>query len=114
MLQQRGDGRRTLGQALQAVGKTGVENETAFLAERVHFDDDRVRQRVTDRQHPDHVVGLISMPDTGLIQVDYATRNFRTLMCMRHFSSLPLPLGAANRSNGPRTGSTFQPRTGSP
>jgi hypothetical protein len=82
---QRGDGRRALGQVLQAVGKAGVEDATAFLAERVHFDDDRVRQRVTNRQHPDHVVGLVSMPGNRLVQVDHATRNFRALMCRHSF-----------------------------
>jgi hypothetical protein len=85
LLQQRGDGRRTLGQALQAVGKTGIEDATAFLAERVHFDNDRVRQRVTNRQHPDRVVSLVSMPGNRLVQVDYATRNFRALMCRHSF-----------------------------
>src|SRR5260370_13248013 len=58
-----------------------IEDATAFLAERVHFDNDRVRQRVTNRQHPDHVVSLVSVPDTRLVQVDHAPRNFRALMC---------------------------------
>jgi hypothetical protein len=31
------DGRRALGEALQTVGKTDVEDATAFLAECVHF-----------------------------------------------------------------------------
>jgi hypothetical protein len=66
---------RTFGQALQAVGKTCVEDATAFPAERAYFDDDRVSRQVTNRQHPDHVVGLISVPDTRLVQVDHATRN---------------------------------------
>src|SRR5207302_10023068 len=43
--------------------------------------DDRVSQRVTNRQHPDHVVGLVSMPDARLVQVDNAPRNFRGSMC---------------------------------
>jgi hypothetical protein len=44
------------------------------------FDDDRVRKRITKRQHPDHVVGLASMPDTRLVRVGHASRNFRALM----------------------------------
>jgi hypothetical protein len=67
LLQQRGDGRRALSQALQAVGKTGIEDATAFLAERVHLEDDSIRRRFTNRQHPHHVVGFVSMLNTHLV-----------------------------------------------